>query len=153
MISDENEIANYVINKYFVNVASQLKEPVEHSDFKHITGYVDSKVPSNTFFSIPEITISVVRNFLVNLDVTKAIGLECIGPKLRKIAPDVLSPGINYLDNKSGIFPQPWKEAKVSPVFKSGCRDDINNDRPISILPALSKFIEKWINKQLITFF
>ena len=93
---------------------------------------------------------------MVNMDVTKATGLDCTGPKLRKIAPDVLSPGINYLDNKSllsCIFPQPWKEAKVSPVFKSGCRDDINNDRPISILPALSKFIEKWINKQLMTFF
>ena len=62
LISDENEIAN-VLNKYFVNVASQLKEPVEHSDFKHITEYVDSKVPSNTFFSIPEITSSFVRTF------------------------------------------------------------------------------------------
>ena len=50
LISDENEIAN-VFNKYFVNVASQLKEHVEHSDFKHITEYVDSKVLSNTFLA------------------------------------------------------------------------------------------------------
>ena len=50
LISDENEIAN-VFNKYFVNVASQLKEPVEHSDFKHITEYVDSKMPNNTFLA------------------------------------------------------------------------------------------------------
>ena len=154
LISDENEKAN-VFNKYFVNVASQLKEPVEHSDFKHITEYVDSKVPSNTIFSIPEITSSFVRNFLVNLDVTKATGLDCIGPKLLKIAPDVLSPSITYLVSKSllnGIFPQPWKEAKISPIFKSGRRDDVNNYLPISILPRLSKFIEKWIHKQLMTF-
>ena len=133
---------------------SQLKEPIEHSDFKHITEYVDSKITSNTFFSIPEITSSFVRNFLVNLDVTKATGLDCIGPKLLKIAPDVLSPSITYLVNKSllsDIFPQPWKESKISPIFKSGCRDDVNNYRPISILPTLSKFIEEWIRKQLMS--
>ena len=39
LISDENEIAN-VFNEYFVNVMSQLTEPAEHSDFKHITEYV-----------------------------------------------------------------------------------------------------------------
>ena len=75
--------------------------------------YVDSKIPSNTFCSIPEITSSFVRNFLVNLDVTKATGLDCIGPKLLKIALDVLSPSITYPVNKSllsGIFPQTWKE-------------------------------------------
>ena len=154
LISDENEIAN-IFNKYFVNVAAQFKEPVERSYFKHITEYVDSKVPSNTFFTIPEITSSFVRNFLVNLDVTKATGLDCIDPKLLKIALNVLSPSITYLDNKSllsGIFPQPWKEAKISKIFKSGCRNGINNYRPISILPTLSKFIEKWIHKQLMSF-
>ena len=44
------------------------------------------------------------------------------------------------------------KEAKISPIFKSGCRNDANNYRPISILPTLSKFIEKWIHKQLMSF-
>ena len=61
--------------------------------------------------------------------------------KLLKIVPDVLFPSITYLVNKSllsGIFPQPWKEAKICPIFKSGCKDDVNNYRPISILPTLS---------------
>ena len=40
----------------------------------------------------------------------------------------------------------------MSPIFKSGCRDDVNNYRPISILPTLSKFIEKRIHKQLMSF-
>ena len=50
----------------------------------------------------------------------------------------------------SGIFPQPWKEAKISPIFKTGSKDDVNNYRPISILPTLSKIIEKWIQKHFI---
>ena len=50
------------------------------------------------------------------------------------------------------MFPQPWKKVKNSPIFKSGCRDDVNNYRLISILSTLSKFIEKWIHKQRMSF-
>ena len=66
-----------------------------------------------------------------------------------------MSASITYLVNKSllnGIFPQPWKEANSKSIFKSGCRDDVNNYRPISVLPTLPKFIEKWIHKQLMSF-
>ena len=96
-----------VLNKYFINVAAQLKGPAEISDFKHTTEYVNSKVPSDTSFNIPEINSSFVRNFLKSLDVTKATGLDCIGPKILKIAPDVLCPSLSYIINKSlesGIF-------------------------------------------------
>ena len=71
-----------VFNKYFVNVAAQLKGPAEKSDFKHITEYVNAKVPSNTSFNIPEINSSFVWNFLKSLDVRKATGLDCTGPKI-----------------------------------------------------------------------
>ena len=90
-----------------------------------------------------------------SLDVSKATGLDLIGPKILKIAPDILCPSISYLVNKSltsGIFPQQWKEAKISPIFKTGSKDDVNNYRPISILPTLSKIIEKWIQKHLMSF-
>ena len=56
-----------------------------------------------------------------------------------------------FIVNKSissGQFPSAWKEAKVNPLFKSGSKDDINNYRPISILPTISKLNEKWVEKQ-----
>ena len=40
---------------YFVNIAAQLKGPVEKSDFKHIKEFIDSKVPKNTSFRIPNV--------------------------------------------------------------------------------------------------
>ena len=111
LISDDKEMAN-VFNQYFVNVAAQLKGPIEKSDFKHITEFINSKVPNKTSFSIPAINSSFVKKFLKSLDVSKATGLDCIGPKILKIAPDILCPSISYLVNKSltsGNFPQPWK--------------------------------------------
>ena len=41
---------------------------------------------------------------------------------------------------------------KDRPLFKSGAINDVNNKRPISILPALSKLIEKWVNSQFLEY-
>ena len=43
---------------------------------------------------------------------------------------------------KQGIFPDRLKIAKVTPIFKSGAKDNISNYRPISILPVFSKVLE-----------
>ena len=37
-------------------------------------------------------------------------------------------------------------EAKVSPLYKNGPHEDVNNYRPISILPVLSKVLEKHVH-------
>ena len=42
-------------------------------------------------------------------------------------------------------FPNHWKIAKVTPLHKGGARNDINNYRPISVLPILSKILEKHV--------
>ena len=48
-----------------------------------------------------------------------------------------------------GVVPEDWKSARVIPVYKSGKRDNMENYRPISILPAISKVPEKVIFNQL----
>ena len=40
-------------------------------------------------------------------------------------------------------FPTPWKMAEVIPILKSGDHEKANNNRPISLLPILSKICEK----------
>ena len=44
------------------------------------------------------------------------------------------------------------KLAKVVPIFKSGDKHQFNNYRPISILPAFSKILEKIVAKKLIKY-
>lgn len=52
----------------------------------------------------------------------------------------------------SGVFPRMLKKSIVIPIHKAGNRDSTNNYRPISLLPTLSKILEKNINTRLLQF-
>ena len=52
----------------------------------------------------------------------------------------------------TGLFPNMWKYPHVIPFHKSGDKDDVSNYRPISLLPIISKILEKVVANQL-TFF
>jgi len=49
----------------------------------------------------------------------------------------------------SDVFPDVLKIAKVVPIFKKGDNTNMNNYRPIALLPVLSKVLEKIINEQI----
>uniref|UniRef100_A0A8C1L0A4 Reverse transcriptase domain-containing protein n=1 Tax=Cyprinus carpio TaxID=7962 RepID=A0A8C1L0A4_CYPCA len=60
---------------------------------------------------------------------------------------------ITHLINLSirvGKFPQTWKTAVITPILKAGAPDKVSNYRPISILPVLSKILEKIVAEQLV---
>ena len=46
---------------------------------------------------------------------------------------------------KTGIFPDQWKLANVSPIHKKNDKQLVSNYRPISLLPICSKILEKII--------
>jgi hypothetical protein len=54
----------------------------------------------------------------------------------------------NRLHNR-GIFPSAWKKAIVTPVYKKGNKFNMNNYRPISILPVVSRVFERLLSVQL----
>jgi hypothetical protein len=45
----------------------------------------------------------------------------------------------------TGIFPDRLKYAVVKPILKNGGKRDVSNYRPVSLLPAFSKVLEKVI--------
>ena len=136
-------------------MASKLKEPIHDSNFENIKKFVDSKVDNNVSFSIPEINIAFVRKYILNLDISKSTGLDDIGSRILKLSYDIISPSITFLINKSlslGIFPNVWKTANIIPIHKTGPKEDVNNYRPISILPTVSKIMEKWIHLKFMNY-
>ena len=68
------------------------------------------------------------------------------------MAATIVSPSLTLVFAKSietGIFPDEWKLARVTPIFKKGERDDPNNYRPISVIPSVAKIFEKCVCDQL----
>ena len=57
-----------------------------------------------------------------------------------------------YLFNislESSLFPDPWKNSRVSPIFQDGDKTEKSTYRPISVLPVVSRLFEKLVFNQL----
>ena len=54
---------------------------------------------------------------------------------------------------KTGVFPDALKIAKVKPLYKKGDNFCLNNYRPISLLPTISKNFERVMFTQLYSYF
>ena len=50
---------------------------------------------------------------------------------------------------ETGIFPNSWKIARITPIYKNGDRADKSNYRPISVLPVISRLFEKLVSNQV----
>ena len=69
---------------------------------------------------------------------------------------DLISHHLAYLFNLSfsnGVFPSCFKIAKVVPLCKGDDTSKLINFRPISILPLLSKVLEKIMCNRMFSFF
>lgn len=44
-----------------------------------------------------------------------------------------------------GVFPMLWKLSHLTPIFKSGSRTSVENNRGVSILPCIPKLFESMV--------
>ena len=139
-------------NDFFVNVGPRLASSIPDSN-KLFDNFLGD--PHNVDFSFRNITEDVVYKTLSNLKSKNSIGKDKISMSLLKdIMPLIISPIIHLfnLSLNTGFIPDIYKCAKVIPVYKSGPPDQFDNYRPISLLPALSKVLEKIVSFQMIRF-
>ncbi|KMQ93522.1 reverse transcriptase [Lasius niger] len=83
---------------------------------------------------------------------SNATGNDGMSPALIKTALPCILPVLEHLFNFSlmhGIFPESWKTAIVCPIPKIKNPKKMQDYRPISILPALSKALERVACEQM----
>jgi hypothetical protein len=53
---------------------------------------------------------------------------------------------------ESGILPEDWKMANISPIFKKGSRTDAANYRPVALTAVLCKVMERIIRDKMVEY-
>ena len=145
--SNPKEIAD-TFNEHFTSIGHKLADTIEQSSVSP-DAYL---IPSEKSFTIQPPSNEIVCKLIRELDVSKAVGLDKIPNMILKITADIIGPFLATLFQKSvitSVFPDEWKIARVTPVFKSGEKTDVNNYRPISVVPTIAKTFEKIIHDQL----
>lgn len=141
-----------VVNNYFISIGASLAEnitsnpPLLDNTYSKPSSQVSSLVLSPT-------DQHEVYSILVSIKTDSAPGWDNVSSRFLKISHEYMVPVLTHLFNlclTKGMFPTPLKKSIIVPVHKGGDRDDVSNYRPISILPSLSKILEKLINTRLI---
>ncbi|KAI8518827.1 hypothetical protein Bbelb_020840 [Branchiostoma belcheri] len=138
------------LNNYFGTVAEKLA----HSIRKTMPSFSPLEYVKRSLarFSFTPITVDFVKQELRMLNTSKATGLDQLNNRLLKAAADVIAPSLTDILNESLAkqeFPEDWKQARVTPIHKAGDRALPNNYRPVSILPTVSKILERAVHTQL----
>ena len=151
-ITDPKEIANN-FNDFFTNIGNKLADKITPPDNNYVSPLKSKNQQSSIFLNPtnPEEIIKIVKK----LKDSNSSGIDNISTKLLKSIIDEISPVLSHIFNRSillGIVPSQLKIAKVNPIFKANDNQIFSNYRPISILPSISKILEKIIYNRLLDF-
>ena len=144
-------------NKHFVSIASSVvdKNQSLNPDLSHIKNFVNVRKPPTTNFEIPLLDVNSLDKLIKSLPTSVATGPSGISTSLLKLISPAALESLSKVLNcsiQSGICPSALKLAHVMPVHKSGVAFDPNNFRPISVLPIISKLLERHICTQLMLY-
>ena len=151
IITNRKHIAN-AFNSYFTSIASKLAKALSPPT-RPIT--TNSPALDGPIFNFPAISPDFVEKQLISLPENKAVGFDKLSGKLLKAAAPAIAKPLSIILNlslQSGKFIADWKHAKVIPLHKTGPTTERNNYRPISILPILSKILERFVHMHFSTF-
>lgn len=152
VINKENDIVTNAlgtsdeINNFFINsVQHTLPEP------ETISFYLEHKVHNAGNFEFRMATEEDIVK-AISLIRTRAIGPDGIGLTMILHCCPYIIPIILHLVNiciETSCFPSSWKNSYVLPLPKIKHPNEIKDLRPISILPTLSKIVERILEWQI----
>ena len=124
----------------------QCKPVINHSilpNFNYLTNEKIEQIPIEN-----EDIISLIRK----LNPSKANGSDRISGQMLILCDETVTLPLKIIFRNilsTGVYPDMWKLANVTPIFKKGDKQLIKNYRPISLLPICGKVFEKIIFNNL----
>ncbi len=151
-VTNNQEIAE-VINQHFCNIGHKLASCFTDVISDELLDRMRND--SDTSFSFEPVTLKEVAELMRGLSPSKACGANGLTARLLKAYGDTIHPVLIHIFNQSftrNEFPAVWKVAKVTPLYKEGSCSDPGNYHPISVLPILSKELERVAHNRLYDF-
>ena len=147
-------------NDFFVSIAESLSNQSKNDTYQYtcpkvLTDFCKEKTKGTDIFLVPPITTYKVAQYITTLPNKKSAGLDDINSTLLKQALPYVLDTLTYVFNlciSNCTFPADLKKAKVIPIPKGKEISQLDNYRPISVLPILSKVLEKHIHRHLMQF-
>ena len=141
------QTANF-INSYFTNIGPNLAKKLDREwEYFGITAH--EKIGDMAT------NLDEVNKLCKDINTMKSSGIDVLSSRLCKDAFMVLGNQLVHMFNCSlmtGNFPAKWKVAKIIPLFKGGDRENVNNYRPVSLLPMPGKLLEKIVHNRIVEF-
>ena len=146
-----NKDISDAMNSFFCNIGKELADKIDPVPNPLLTG--DYEINKNkTVFNFKTIEVREIREAFANIKTTKGFGTDNISSYFLKLALPLIENSLAHLFNTSiqtSQFPDSWKVARVTPIFKGGDKTEKSNYRPISVLPVISRLFEKLVYDQL----
>lgn len=153
LIKSSSEESIEEVNKFFVKTGKTIAEEVART-FDSGTNMINDS-PGNALSKslvLLETDELEVDRLIQTLRRDCAIGVDGISSAIIYQYRKFFVRPLTFIFNlciKTGVFPDLFKKALIHPIHKAGDADCITNYRPISVLPCLSKLLERIMNNCL----
>jgi hypothetical protein len=156
--STQTSITPEEFNSHFLSAADRVlldsnsQYQSTESPFYFFDNFCKERLLPGEACSIPEIVVHEVGKYLSSLKNKKSMGLDNLNSFLIKLSIPYIVESLTFIYNlsiRTNTFSDMWKSAKVIPLPKNSDLQDPNNFRPISILPVLSKPLERHIHAHI----
>ena len=153
ILTENIDIAN-CFNNFFCNIGPSLANSIQNPPNKSFKDYLKQNILSSFSFNTisTEFTTKIINKLKSKSssghDGLSSIQLKCISSNIIAILTHIINQSLC-----TGIFPDSLKLAKISPIFKKGNPHLTDNYRPISLLPIISKVLEKVVFLQVYDYF
>ena len=149
---DTNILKANTLNTFVTEIGQKLANSITVTNKTNHNDYLKTEIA--TVFQFQQVDENDILNIINNLTPKTSSGIDNLSIKHIKVIKCELAKPLTLITNQvlsSGIFPDKLKIAKVIPIFKKGDDTDVNNYRPISLLPAISKIFKRLFTIKHIT--
>ena len=139
------------LNRYFVSVGPRVSSEVRRAG---LVTNLPCRLPrvGACAMQLSPLTLSELRDVVFHMKGSSACGEDGVTIHMIRMSFDAVGIVILHLINSSltlSEVPSSWKHSLVFPAYKSGESTEAVNYRPISIVPVITKIVERAVHQQV----